>query len=1221
VTGESSGNGAEDTNPRSVDASGVQIRVLGPVEVVCDGRVADLGGVKARALMARLLVDRGLVVSVDRLVDSLWADGDGQGGEIALRSTISRVRKRLRAAGATEELIVTRAPGYLLDLPADATDVFSFEQLLRAGRRELARRRPTDSLRMLTHAQGLWRGVAYSEVRDEPFARAEARRLDELRLTAIETRVDAEMTMGRHGALIGELETLTSAHPLRERLWSQLMLALYRSGRQAEALRVFQDLRSILVAELGIEPGHDVAWLEHAILNQDPSLDFPVPEEPADADEVANGTAAAAAKESPPAYHVRVPTSAEAALVGRDHETALLRAWWSSVRTGESRLLLVDGEPGIGKTRLVADLARAVDEEGFLVLWGRCDEEPVAPFQPFAEALGHYFQAVSADRIAQLPEWQLTEMSRLVPRLREHVPSFVEEAGDPDSARFRFFEAVAATLGELSAPGTILLVVDDLQRADLPTLLLLRHVLRNTEPSRLGVVGMCTDSEVPADHRLRSLLADLRADRRLETVHLAGLREEAVEQLLRSWPEAPQDLTPQLFKLTDGNPLFLDEMLRQLSERTNDAAPGDDDSVPPDLSPPEAIRELVGRRVSRLPQDVIYLLHAAAVAGLEFEASVVAEAAGLTADRRLDAFDRAEESRLLRRVGDEVRDRYGFTHALVREAIYGELLRGRRVRYHHKIAVATEEAHADALDVLVNELAHHYYLGAPLADADKAIHYCRAAGERALRLLAFEDAVGHLSRSLEVAEQHGPQDLRARCDALMALAEAQHRAGDPAQGDANFERAAAIARDLGDAERLAAAALRAGSVSALGVVAADEGQIRLLEEARSTLPDADSHLRAMVSARLGLVIVHSAGVAASGLRQRSLDLTSEAIAMARRLDDRSALGYALNARMHALWGMEPAAERLATGTELGEIAADAGDELLALYGHMWRIRELLARGDVAAVNDEVDRFAARRTGPTHPLAAPYGFNVGAMMAAVSGDFDRAELMGHQALAAAAGYDEMALNFYGVLMIWTWWQRGELGAHGTPFHEVVRQAPADHPMVRAALALAHAEGGEAETALADLRGLAAMGWEAVADDHTQGLALALGAAACGTLEADAREHAVPVYELLRPFAGTAVVIRAPAAACLGPADQYLGLVASSMGDLALAEVHFEASLRLARHMASAPFVAAAEVELGRTLRRRGREQEQERVAVLLRSAEEASLQMGLQRLARRAAEPD
>ena len=227
-----SGTGMSGTGPPGQNSRRprLEIRVLGPVEIAWDGRAVDIGGAKARALVARLLIDRGLVVSVDRLVDSLWGEHDARGSRLALRSTISRVRKRLQAAGATDELIVTRAPGYLLEVPAEVTDAARFERLVTEGRRELGRRRPSATIRLLSEAEQLWRGPAYSEVRDDPFARAEARRLEELRLSATETRMDAGLTLGRHGALAGELESLTTAHPLRERLWSQRMLALYRSG-------------------------------------------------------------------------------------------------------------------------------------------------------------------------------------------------------------------------------------------------------------------------------------------------------------------------------------------------------------------------------------------------------------------------------------------------------------------------------------------------------------------------------------------------------------------------------------------------------------------------------------------------------------------------------------------------------------------------------------------------------------------------------------------------------------------------------------------------------------------------------------------------------------------------------------------------------------------------------------------------------------------------------
>ena len=197
-----SDSAGEVVGPSSAEASSsLEIRVLGPVEVAWGGRTVDIGGVKARALVARLLIDRNIIVSVDRLVDSLWGEDDGQGGEVALRSTISRLRKRLRDAGVPEDVIVTRAPGYLLDVRPEETDAFRFESLVAEGRRQLARRRPSECIRLLVEAEQHWRGPAYSEVRDEPFARAEARRLEELLLAATETRIDAELTLGRHEGL------------------------------------------------------------------------------------------------------------------------------------------------------------------------------------------------------------------------------------------------------------------------------------------------------------------------------------------------------------------------------------------------------------------------------------------------------------------------------------------------------------------------------------------------------------------------------------------------------------------------------------------------------------------------------------------------------------------------------------------------------------------------------------------------------------------------------------------------------------------------------------------------------------------------------------------------------------------------------------------------------------------------------------------------------------
>ena len=223
------------------------------------------------------------------------------------------------------------------------------------------------------------------------------------------------------------------------------------------------------------------------------------------------------------------------------------------------------------------------------------------------------------------------------------------------------------------------------------------------------------------------------------------------------------------------------------------------------------------------------------------------------------------------------------------------------------------------------------------------------------------------------------------------------------------------------------------------------------------------------------------------------------------------------------------------------------------------------------------------------------------------------------MEVAEGYNEMAVSFYGALMTWTWWQRGELIALEPLFRDVVARPLIDYPIIGAVLALIHAEAGDADRAMKDLHALAGIGWEVVAKDQTEGISLALAAAACGVLGSRSRDYATTMYEQMRPYAGTTFVIRAPAAGCSGPADHYLGLLAAANGDLALAEVHFEAALRQAYRMSSPPFAAAAEVELARTLRQRGREGEGERIAVLLRNAEETAIRLGLHRLSQMAAD--
>ena len=307
----------------------MQIHLLGPVEVSSDGGRVALGGPKPRALLAMLALDAGSTVSAERLIDGLWGEEPPATAAKMVQLYVSQLRKAMAAHGESDA-IATRGRGYQLQLGRDRVDVGRFERLLAQGAAREALR--------------LWRGPALADVADEPFAAPEIRRLEELRATALEVAIDQDLDAGRHREVLPELEALLAQEPLRERLHAQRMLALYRSGRQAEALEAYRRARATLVEQIGVEPGPELRRLHEAILRQDPSLD-PPGQEPAGAP-----------------------------LVGRDAELAHLRDLWRRARAGSGASVLVTGPPGIGKTRLVQELAEEVRRDGGAVAYGELEE-------------------------------------------------------------------------------------------------------------------------------------------------------------------------------------------------------------------------------------------------------------------------------------------------------------------------------------------------------------------------------------------------------------------------------------------------------------------------------------------------------------------------------------------------------------------------------------------------------------------------------------------------------------------------------------------------------------------------------------------------------------------------------------------------------------------------------------------------------------------------------
>jgi class 3 adenylate cyclase/DNA-binding CsgD family transcriptional regulator len=643
--------------------------------------------------------------------------------------------------------------------------------------------------------------------------------------------------------------------------------------------------------------------------------------------------------------------------VAREPELERLEQLWKEAAAGELRLAFLAGEPGVGKTRLATQLAQALHGSNRgTVLAGACDEDLGVPYQPFVEALHHVIDHGSVHDLARQLGRYPGELVRLVPELADRVPGLPAPlSSDPETERYRLFDAVAGWLATMCADQPTLLVLDDLQWAAKPTLLLLRHVARSLESKGLLVLGTYRDTEIGRDHPLADTLADLRRGPGFARLSLAGFDRSGVLAFMEQAAGHTLDDEPALALAdavhieTEGNPFFVVEVLRHLTEtgaiHQRDGRWVTDLPVE-DLGIPEGVRDVVGRRVSRLSPDTNRLLGMAAVVGLEFELPVLRSAAGVTEDELVSAMDEAGDARLVTEVpGPGARCR--FAHALVRDTLYGSFSAARRVALHRRVAEAIEEVHAGHLEDHLPALAHHFArAAAPAADTLKAVSYGTRAGDRALAQLAHDEAAGYYHQALELLSAvDGPVDPALRQELLMSLGEAQRRAGDPGHRETLLE-AAELARRRGDADGLTRAALantRGLLPSILGRV--DRERVAVLEAAIATAGRAAAASRAALLATLGAELVFS------GDWRRCLELSDEALELARSLDDPETLARVLVARYFPTSVPGQLDERLANTAELLTAVERVSDPAFVAEAHLLRGRAVAEAGDMG----EADR--------------------------------------------------------------------------------------------------------------------------------------------------------------------------------------------------------------------------------------------------------------------------
>ena len=759
----------------------------------------------------------------------------------------------------------------------------------------------------------------------------------------------------------------------------------------------------------------------------------------------------------------------------------------------DRRLVLLAGEPGVGKTRLAHEFAAGALAGGATVLLGRCSEEPLSAFEPFAEALA---QAGAAEALH---------------------PGVTGDAG----ARLRLFDDIDAAV---SGRVPLLLVIDDLHWADRGTLLLASFLLRSARPGPIQVIGTYRDTELGRHSPLTGALADLQRDGALDRIGLRGLGEDDVAALARSLLGS-DELAARVHDRTGGNAFFVEEVLRGLAEAGS-----------PDV--PESVRHAVGFRLSRLGDDANELLAVAAVLGLELDALALEATTGLDPDAAEAALDELLRARLLRPAAGPLR--FEFSHALVREAVLGELNVLRRARLHRR---AAEALTALGEDRHVEEIAAHLSAAASGPDARRAAEMLVRAGARALDRLAYEDAADRFARALDAlqladAEEAAGPVLLARGDALL-------RAGDPAAAREAFREAAALARRHGDAALLGEAAL---GFSGLGVaiVDLDEEAIGRLEEALASVED--RIMRSRLQARLAVELYYAPD------RARAEALSAAAVADARAAGDARALASALNARHVALWRPDRVEERLRTAAEMIAAARETGERHVELQARNWRVTDLFELGDMPACREEMARHARLADElrlPTFQWYAPLWAAVDALL---RGDFAEAERLTAEAREAGvrAG-DRNGDLFPDMLVFGAQIERGAFDKVDMAFLEDKIAHSAAGPAYASSYAWMLAARGESERARATLDDVLA---HPHAFDANWLSAQAEAAEAC-ILLGDA-EHAADVYERLLPYAGRPATA-GRAVTSYGAVDRHLGGLAALLGRRDDAVRHLRAAI--------------------------------------------------------------
>jgi class 3 adenylate cyclase len=892
----------------------------------------------------------------------------------------------------------------------------------------------------------------------------------------------------------------------------------------------------------------------------------------------------------------RCTAAPDAGFVGRVPETSVLSdAFKSASVDARRRVVLLGGEPGMGKTSLAAAFARAAHEAGAIVLYGRSDEDLGVPYQPWIEAVGHLATHAPPEVLSVLSEHSRS-LVQLAPDLAGVLESSASATVDPEAARFMLFSAVLSALRAAGDVAPVVLVLDDLQWADAASLQLLRHIATTTEPMRVLVVATFRESDVEAASQLAQVLAACHREQGMERISLRGLNDTELLALMESAAGQAMDqdglaLRDALLTETDGNPFFVGELLRHLVEAGSVYRDEGRWIASGDLREhglPVSVREVIGRRTARLGDEGTRVLSIAAVIGRDFDLSLLAEAAVMDVSALLDLLDAAVDAVLVVNVAGE---RYSFVHALIEHTLYESLSPARRAYLHGLVAEAMEAQDRTKDEPRVAELAYHWAEATVPENRDKALDYACRAGNMALAKLAPQEAARWFERALEELEhRRHPEGDQLRCRVLVGLGDAQRQAGNQAFGRTLLE-AARLAQQLGATDLLVRAALanNRGFFSAIGVV--DAERVMVLEHACAAVAGTGSAGEARLLALLACELTYG------GDFPRRAELARRALAIARGLDEPATFVQVVCDASQALIVPETLDERLALIAEAFGLARELGDPVLTFWSGIYASLFRRQRPDLVADSDEaadVARAVAVRLGqPTLLWVSAFGDACRAMLA---GDVEAVEQWAERALAIANDMDEPdGVLIYGSQLMIARQMQGRAGE----VVDLVRQVAETNPGIPAywtALAVMRRDAGDLEGARAALSHVETDGRVDFPHDLVWLIAMQNAADAAAWLHR--REVAEDVFSALQPFADQVPYVGVN---CSTQVSLGLAQLAAVLGRDDEADRYFALAQAAHEAMGAHWFLALTNVAWGEFLIRRGGEADRARAGELLESA--------------------